>query len=293
MSAGTGGAEDGMQGKVCLVTGATSGIGLVAARELARRGARVVLVGRNPDKCAAALRHLQEQTGSTQVESLLADLSSQQQVRDLARQFLECHQRLDVHVNNAGGIWLRRQQTVDGLEMTFAVNHLAYFLLTSLLLEVLKATAPSRIVNVSSLAHRGATMPFADLMGTRHYRGWPAYKQSKLANLLFTYELARRLEGTGVTVNALHPGFVATGFGGSNGWRGSLLQWLARWFGLTPEEGAQTIVYLAASPAVAGVSGRYFVKEQAVPSSRASYDEAAQKRLWQVSEELTGTVAAR
>jgi retinol dehydrogenase-12 len=287
MSAGTGGGEDGMRGKVCLVTGATSGIGAVAARELARRGAQVVLVGRNPDKCAATIRQIQEQTGSTKVESLLADLSSQQQVRDLARRFLERHPRLDVLVNNAGGMWLRRQETVDGLEMTFAVNHLAYFLLTGLLLDVVKASVPSRIVNVSSAAHRGATLPFDDLMGRRRFRGWQAYKQSKLANLLFTYELARRLEGTGVTANALHPGFVATGFGGNNGWRGSALQMLARWLGLSAEEGARTIVYLAASPEVAGVSGRYFVKERAVSSSPASYDEAAQKRLWQVSEELT------
>jgi NAD(P)-dependent dehydrogenase (short-subunit alcohol dehydrogenase family) len=292
MSADTRRAEEDMRGKVCLVTGATSGIGAVAARELARRGAHVVLVGRNPERCAATLRDIQEQTGSTQVESLLADLSSQQQVRGLARAFLERHRRLDVLVNNAGGMWMRRQETVDGLEMTFAVNHLAYFLLSGLLLDVLKASAPSRIVNVSSGAHRRATLPFDDLMGARRFRGWQAYKQSKLANLLFTYELARRLAGTGVTANALHPGFVATGFGANNGWRGSALQMLARWFAISSEEGARTILYLAASPEVAGVSGRYFVRERAVPSSPASQDEAAQKRLWQVSEELTGTVAA-
>jgi NAD(P)-dependent dehydrogenase (short-subunit alcohol dehydrogenase family) len=282
-----------MRGKVCLVTGATSGIGAVTARELARRGARVVLVGRNPDKSAAAVCQIREQTANTEVESLLANLSSRQQVRDLARGFLERHRRLDVLVNNAGGIWLDRLQTEDGLEMTFAVNHLAYFLLTLLLLDVLKSSAPARVVNVSSRAHRGATIPFDDLQGARRYSGWRAYKQSKLANLLFTYELARRLEGTGVTANALHPGVVDTGFAGNNGWRGRLWQSVARWFAISPEEGARTVVYLAASPQVAGVSGRYFVKEREVASSAESYDENAAKRLWQVSEELTGLAPVR
>jgi NAD(P)-dependent dehydrogenase (short-subunit alcohol dehydrogenase family) len=176
--------------------------------------------------------------------------------------------------------------------MTFAVNHLAYFLLTRLLLDVLKASAPARIINVSSRAHGGVTIPFGDLKAERRYNGWRAYKQSKLANLLFTYELARRLEGTGVTANALHPGLVRTGFASNNGWRGQTWQFFARWLAISPEEGARTVVYLAASPEVAGVSGKYFVKERAVPSSPASYDEAAAKRLWQVSEEQTGLAPA-
>jgi NAD(P)-dependent dehydrogenase (short-subunit alcohol dehydrogenase family) len=275
-----------MQGKVCLVTGATSGIGLVAARELARQGARVVLVGRSEERCASAVEKIQTQTGNRDVTALLADLSSQQQVRQLAQSFQTRYSRLDVLINNAGGIWLRRELTTDGLEMTFAVNHLAYFLFTALLLDRLKASGPARIINVSSAAHRRAKLDFNDLMGERGYRGWRAYCRSKLANLLFTYELARRLEGTGVTANALHPGWVATGFGGNNRWRGRLLQLAARYFAIGPEEGARTIIYLAASPEVAGVSGKYFVEERAVPSSPASYDEAAAKRLWEVSEQL-------
>lgn len=282
-----------MRDKVCLVTGATSGIGLVTAHELAARGARVVLVGRNREKCDAAVRQIQAATGNQQVEALLADLSSQQQVRDLARQFRERHPRLDVLVNNAGGIWRPRQTTVDGLEMTFAVNHLSYFLLTLSLLDLLKASAPSRIVNVSSHAHEGATLDFDDLQGERRYGAWRAYCRSKLANLLFTYELARQLAETGVTANALHPGWVATGFAGNNGWRGRVFQFLARRFALSPEQGARTVVYLAASPEVVGVSGRYFDREKAVASSPASYDEGAAKRLWQVSLELTGLAVAR
>jgi NAD(P)-dependent dehydrogenase (short-subunit alcohol dehydrogenase family) len=276
-----------LQGKVCLVTGATSGIGLVAARELAWRGARVVLVGRNREHTDAAVAHIRAQTGSNEIDGLLADLSSQNQVRALAWQFLQSHPRLDVLVNNAGGLWLDRQLTVDGLEPTFAVNHLAYFLLTQLLLERLKTSAPARIVNVSSAAHRNAIIDFDNLQGEKRYRGWPQYCRTKVMNLLFTYELARRLGDTDVTVNALHPGWVATGFGGGNGLRGRLLQLLARCFAISPEEGARTIVYLASSPDVAAATGRYFVREQAVPSSPASYDQASAGRLWQISEQLS------
>jgi NAD(P)-dependent dehydrogenase (short-subunit alcohol dehydrogenase family) len=283
--------EQKMQGKVCLITGATSGIGLVAARELARQGARMVLVGRNRARSDAAAAQVRAAGGSGEVEVLLADLSSQQQVRDLAARFRERHPRLDVLVNNAGGMWLERRTTVDGLEMTFAVNHLAYFLLTHELLGVLRAGAPARVVNVASGAHRGATLDFDDLKGERGYGGWQAYCRSKLANILFTYELARRLQGTGVTANALHPGWVATGFGRDNGWRGRLLRLAARVFALSPEKGARTVVYLASSPEVAEVSGKYFVRDRAVASSPASYDEAAARRLWQVSLELTGLPA--
>jgi NAD(P)-dependent dehydrogenase (short-subunit alcohol dehydrogenase family) len=275
-----------MQGKVCLVTGATSGIGLVTARELARSGAHVVLAGRNPTRCADAVRHVQEQTGSRNVESLIADLSSRQQVRDLARQFRERHSRLDVLVNNAGGISFTRRETVDGLEMTFAVNHLAYFLLTLSLLDLLRASAPARIVNVASAAHRRAVLDFDDLMGKRHYGGWQAYCRSKLANLLFNSELARRLAGTGVTANALHPGWVATNFGAGGGWPGRLLLFVAGCFALSSEQGARTVVYLASSPEVTGVTGGYFVRERPRLPSLAARDENAARQLWQVSLEL-------
>jgi retinol dehydrogenase-12 len=276
-----------MHGKVCLVTGATSGIGLVVARELARQGARVLLVGRNRDKCESAVRHIQAAT-TQQVEYLLADLSAQSSVRNLALAVRERCPRLDVLVNNAGGIWMRREETVDGLEMTFAVNHLTYFLLTLSLVDLLEASAPARVVNVSSRAHQRAVLDFDDLQGKRRYSGWQAYCRSKLANLLFTYELSRHLQGRGVTANAMHPGWVATGFAANNRWPGRLIYHVAHLFALTPEQGAQTAIYLASSPRVTAISGQYFVKEKAVPSSAASHDEVAARRLWQVSQELTG-----
>ena len=275
-----------MQGKVCLITGATSGIGAVAARELARQWAIVVLVGRNPHKCAAAVRQIQAETGNLAVSALVADLSAQQQVRQLAQQFQDRHARLDVLINNAGGLWMKRELTSDGLEMTFGVNHLAYFLLTHLLLDTLKASAPARVINVASRAHQRAALNFADPMGESRYSGWQAYCQSKLANLLFTYEMARRLADTGVTVNALHPGFVATGFAGNNGWLGRLWQMLMKLIAISPQAGAETILYLATSPAVANITGRYFVRKQAVSSSPASHDEAAARRLWDLSLDL-------
>ena len=199
-----------MEGKVCLVTGATAGIGLVTALELARQGARVIGVGRSPERCAEAARQIREQTGTSAVEFLVADLSSQAEVRRLANQVKAATGRLDVLVNNAGLIRLEREVTVDGLEMTFALNHLAYFLLTNLLLDTVKASTPARIVSVASAAHQGCKMNFDDLQGETKYSPWRAYQQSKLANILFTRELARRLEGTGVTANALHPGYVRT-----------------------------------------------------------------------------------
>jgi NAD(P)-dependent dehydrogenase (short-subunit alcohol dehydrogenase family) len=280
-----------MAGKICLITGATSGIGAVAARALAGQGATTVIVGRDPDKCRATVAQIQAETGRRAVEALRADLSSQEQIRQVARHFRERYRRLDVLVNNAGGMWMKRRVTVDGLEMTFAVNHLAYFLLTQLLLDVLKVSSPARVVNVSSEAHRKAVLDFEDVMGQRRYNGWQAYCRSKLANLLFTYELARRLAGTGVTVSALHPGWVATGFAGNNGWKGRVWQLVARWFALSPEDGARTVIYLATSPEVEGVSGRYFVRQEVVPSSASSYDETAARQLWKLSTDLTGHAA--
>jgi retinol dehydrogenase-12 len=276
-----------VRGKTVLITGATDGIGLVTAHELARMSATVVVVGRNADKTAAVVERLKTETGNAAVEGLVGDLSSQQDIRRLAQQFLERHNRLDVLLNNAGALFHPRRESVDGIEMTFALNHLGYFLLTNLLLDVLKASAPARIVNVSSLAHRRAKLDFDDLQGKRRYFAFRAYSASKLANLLFTFELARRLQGTGVTVNALHPGLVASRFAVKNGWIGGLLRGLIHCFGISPEAGAQTSIYLASSLEVEGVTGKYFQKMKVVESSPASRDEDAARRLWDISELLT------
>jgi len=277
-----------MQGKTCLVTGATGGIGLVTALELARQGARVVLVGRSRERCLEVVEGIRQQTGNTSVDFIVADLSSLEQIRRTAGEFTARHNRLDVLVNNVGAFFWKRQESVDGIEMTLALNHLSYFLLTNLLLDVLKASAPARVVNVSSDAHRGVQMNFDDLQSKRRYTGFRVYAQSKLANVLFTYELARRLEGSGVTANALHPGFVATNFAKNNGFLFRLFMPLAQLSAISPEEGARTSIYLASSPEVEGVTGKYFVRERAVPSSPESYDEQNSRRLWDVSLELTG-----
>jgi NAD(P)-dependent dehydrogenase (short-subunit alcohol dehydrogenase family) len=289
-----------MGAKTILVTGATDGIGKATAIALARTGARVVIVARSEAKGQAARREIADaaravggntDTGgaetAAQVEVLAADLSVQAQVRQAAAEFKRQFDRLDVLVNNAGVLATSLHLTPDGLEETFAVNHLAYFLLTRELLDVLKASAPARIVNVASEVHRGARMMWEDLQYAQHrYVAWGAYGQSKLANLLFTYELARRLEGTGVTVNALHPGTVGTGIGQTYGGATAALVRLARPFLLKPEEGAKTSVYLASSPEVEGVNGRYFSRSRALASSELSYCEPSQKKLWALSEEL-------
>jgi retinol dehydrogenase-12 len=279
--------HDTMHGKVCLVTGATAGIGLATAHALAQKGAVVYIVGRSLDKCAATVYQIQTETGNQAVEYLLADLSSQEQIRVLAAQFQSQVQRLDVLVNNAGAFFLRRQQSVDGIEMTFALNHLSYFLLTNLLLDTLKASASARIINVSSNSHYGSRINFEDLQGQRRYWGNAAYGQSKLANVLFTYELARRLGDSQVTANALHPGFVATNIGSNNGWLARLFLWFAHRKALTPEQGARTSVYLASSPQVAQVTGKFFVKCKQVESDPASYDQETARRVWVISAELT------
>jgi retinol dehydrogenase-12 len=277
-----------MQGKICLITGATSGIGFVTAQALAHQGATVVLVGRNPERAAAAVSSIQQATGNPHVACLMADLSVQDQVRQLAVEFQRRFARLDVLLNNAGAFFSRRSLSVDGLEMTLALNHLAYFLLTHLLLDTLNATPAARIVNVASDAHRNAQFDFTDPQGRQNYRGWRAYSQSKLANLLFTYELARRLATTDTTANAVHPGFVATRFGHNNRGLVGLFVWLAQFTALSPEQGAETLIHLATSPDAARVTGMYFVKKQPVGSSTASYDATAAQRLWQLSAELTG-----
>jgi len=278
-----------MHGKVSMVTGATSGIGRETARELARQGATVVVVGRSREKIETTVNEIKLETGNNSVHSLLGDLSSQGQVRRLAQEFKDQHQNLHVLVNNAGAIFMSRRQSIDNIEMTFALNHLSYFLFTILLLDVLKSTAQARIINVSSNAHENTVMEFEDLQCHRRYRfGTRAYRMSKLANLLFTYELARRLEGTGLTVNALHPGLVATNLISRNGVIGRILAFLLRFRGMTPQEGAQTSVYLATSTDVEEVTGHYFVDRRAVPSSEASCDRDMAARLWQVSMEMTG-----
>ncbi len=271
-----------MKGKVCLVTGATDGVGKVTARELARMGATVIGVGRNAEKSARAQAEIRAAARHDDVHFLLADLAVQAEVRRLAGEVLARWPRLDVLVNNAGALFTSYQETPDGIERTFALNHLAYFLLTVLLLDRLKASAPARIVNVASDAHGGGAMDFDDLNNRAHYSGWNAYNDSKLANILFTYELARRLEGSGVTANAVHPGFVHTNFAAAAGlnMRGPL----------TPDEGADTQIWLASAPELDGVSGKYFVSRRELRSSEASYSVEDARRLWAVSAALTGIV---
>ena len=246
-----------LNGKTCLITGATAGIGRVTALELARLGAKVFLVARDPARGDALAREIREAGGAA--EMLVADLASQQSIRDLAAGFLARDGPLHVLVNNAGVFELSRKVTVDGIENVFAVNHLAYFLLTLLLLDRLRSSAPARIVNVASDAHRWGTIDFEDLQGERSYRSMKIYGRSKLANILFTHELARRLDGTGVTVNCLHPGGVATSLGSQNGRIARVLIALLRPFMRTASDGAKTSVYLSSSPEVTGVSGKYFV----------------------------------
>jgi len=285
-------APGGMSGRTCLITGASSGIGRATALELARMGASLVLVCRDRRRGEDTVDAIRRESGNRGVTLLLADLSSQQSIRQLARDFLATERPLHVLINNAGVVNLQRQVTVDGFEEVFAVNHLAYFLLTLLLLERLEACAPARIINVASDAHKFGGIDFDNLQGERRYRAMRIYGQSKLANILFTYELARRLEGRGVTVNCLHPGAVATGLGKNNGsWARALIAMLRPFF-RTPDGGAATSIYLASAPEVAAVHGRYFVNCREARSSTASYDVAAARRLWALSAALTGLPAS-
>jgi retinol dehydrogenase-14 len=276
-----------MRGKVCLVTGANSGIGRATAMALAMEGATVVMVCRSRDRGEAARADITTQSGNDAVDLLLADLSSHREIRQVAEEFRRRHQRLDVLINNAAAIIGARRVTEDGLEATFALNHLSYFLLTDLMLDMLNASAPSRIVNVGSVAHEGTTIDFDDLQGERRYDGRGAYAVSKLANLLFTYELARRLEGTRVTANCLHPGVVATNITKEAVLWVRLAATLLRPIFLSPEQGAETVIYLATSPDVEGVSGKYFIKKAPVDSSPESYDRDAARRMWEISADLT------
>lgn len=278
-----------MEGKLCMVTGGTSGIGLYTALEIAKLGAVVIIVGRSQTKCENTVRRIQQESGNATVEYSLADLSSQSHIRSVARQFTARYDHLDVLVNNAGSFFLRRRLSVDRIEMTFALNHLAYFLLTLLLLEALEASPSARVINVSSGSHYGEHLNFSDLQLKRFYNPVQAYGRSKLANILFTYELARRLAGTHITANALTPGMVATDIWKKvNRYLTPLIYPVIQRIAHTPLQGAQTSIYLATSPAAEGVTGNYFVDQMSVETSPASYDLSAARKLWQASLDLVG-----
>jgi NAD(P)-dependent dehydrogenase (short-subunit alcohol dehydrogenase family) len=279
--------------RVCLLTGATLGIGRAAAEALVPMGMELVLVARDRARLESLAAELRRRTPGARVGVLAGDLSRMSEVRRIAREFRATHARLDVLANNAGALFARREETSEGLERTLALNHLAYFVLTEELLPVLTASAPSRIVNVSSDAHVGMRLDLDDLSYTRErYRPFVAYGRSKLMNILFTRELARRLEGTRVTANAMHPGFVRSGFGQNNpGFLGKFIK-LGQVFARTPERGAQTLVYLATSPEVEGVSGRYFHDEAESRTSGAAKDMEVARRLWDVSVRLAGPAVA-
>jgi NAD(P)-dependent dehydrogenase (short-subunit alcohol dehydrogenase family) len=282
--------ETSLKGKTAIVTGGTNGIGLVTARELARMGAHVTIISRSEARCFAAAEAIRQETGQP-VEFITADLSTLQGILQAASDFKHHHTRLEILVNNAGALFMNRKVTADGYEMTFALNHLNYFLLTNLLLDLLKASAPARIVNVSSGAHLSGRINFEDLMGEKHYRGMRAYGQSKLANVLFTNELARRLEGTGVTANSLHPGTIRTGFARNNGILYEFGMSVVGLFFPSQEEGAQTSIYLASSPEVEGVTGKYFYKCKEAPTNPIAQDPDVAQELWQVSLELSSQAA--
>ncbi len=282
-----------MREKVVLVSGATSGIGEASARALAEKGATVVVIGRDALRAQATVADIRSTSSNQSIDFLVADLSSLAQVQKLAVEFQSKYERLDVLINNVGAVFFTRQTSVDGYEMTFALNHLSYFLLTNLLLERLKTTAAAvgeaRIVNVSSEAHRGAKMFFDDLMFERRsygYGGLRAYSQSKLANILFTFELSRRLEGSQVIANALHPGLVASNIGKNNGKLGQIYARVARRLGINSSEGAQTVVYLASWPEVKGNTQKYYRQCQSVQADPAAYDLASAQKLWEISEAL-------
>jgi retinol dehydrogenase-14 len=274
-------------GKVVLITGGTSGIGKATATALAAMGARVVVTGRNEERGERAVEEIRRDTGG-EVSLMLADLAVQGDVRRLAEEFQERHDRLDVLVNNAGVVQSERTETPDGIETTLAVNHLAPFLLTNRLLDLLKRSAPSRVITVASEAERWARMDFDDLQSRRKYRGMQVYGMTKLANIMFTFELAERLRGTGGAANCVHPGAVNTSFGTNNRGIMTLLFRAFKPFMRSPEQGADTVIYLASSPDVEGMTGKYLSDRKLITASDMAYDEDLRERLWEISEELTG-----
>jgi NAD(P)-dependent dehydrogenase (short-subunit alcohol dehydrogenase family) len=280
-----------MKGKTVVITGGTSGIGEVAALELAQMGARIVLVGRDKPRAQTTLARLRERGPGLAHTVHYADLTRLAEMKRVAAQIAGVEQRIDVLINNAGAMFAARRVTEDGLERTFALNHMAYFVVTAGLRERLTASAGARIVNTASDAHRGAMVDFDNLQSEKGFGAMQAYGRSKLCNILFTRELARRLHGTGVTANCLHPGFVATRFGDQSGGLISHMVWLAKYFAIPPTEGAKTVVYLAASPEADGVSGKYFYKCRATTPSPAAEDDHAASALWERSVELAGVKA--
>lgn len=279
-----------MEGKVVVMTGATSGIGEVAAERLAEAGATILFVARDQRRAEATLARLAAKSRAPH-RFYRADLSSLSEMKRVGAAIAAEAPRVDVLVNNAGAMFSSRRETADGLELTFALNHMSYFVLTAALLEKLKASAPARVVSTASAAHQGARLDFDDLQNKKNYSGMRAYSRSKLCNILFTRELARRLQGTGVSANCLHPGFVATRFGDEAGGAVGLLIPLAKLFGRRPEKGAETIVHLASSPDVASESGFYYFDCRKTTPSAAAQDDEASRRLWAASEKLAGSVS--
>lgn len=279
-----------MRGKVVVITGATSGIGAVAAEQLAGMGARIVLVARDQTRAESELARLREKAPGVQPAVYFGDLSRLEEMKRVGREIAAAESRIDVLINNAGALFGHRDLTADGLEMTFATNHMSYFVLTEMLRQRL-ASAPARVINTSSDAHRRNKLDFDDLQSAKGYAGFKVYGRSKLCNILYTRELARSLAGTGVTANSLHPGFVATRFGDQSGGGFSVMVRLAKTFAISPEKGAETIVYLASSDEVANVSGEYFYKCRPAKPTKEAQDDAAARRLWRESERLAGLTA--
>ena len=277
-----------MQGKTVVITGGTSGIGEVAARKLAQMGARIVLIARDKSRAQATLARLRKSGPGVAHGAHMADLTQLAQMKRVAGQIAAEEPRIDVLINNAGALFGTRRLTPDGLEHTFALNHMGYFVITQLLRERIVASAPARIVNTASGAHEGAVLDLEDLQSGKSYSATKAYNRSKLCNILFTRELARRFENTGVSANCLHPGFVATRFGDQSGGMISNLVRLAKFFAISPEEGAKTIVYLASSPEIAGITGQYFYKCRATQPSLAARDDRTALLLWERSAALAG-----
>jgi NAD(P)-dependent dehydrogenase (short-subunit alcohol dehydrogenase family) len=277
---------DGMQGKTVVATGATSGIGAIAVERLAAMGARIVFIARNADRAEATLRRLRQAAPGREHRAHFADLSILTEVKRVGAEIAASERRIDALVNNAGAMYLHRRVTVDGLEMTFALNHMSYFVLTGVLRERLIASSPSRIVNTASNAHGAAKLDFDDLQSVKNYGMLRAYSRSKLCNILFTRELARRLGGEGVTANCLHPGFVATRIADEAGGLVGRFAWVSKLFARSPEKGADTIVHLVSSPDVAGENGGYFFDRKRIEPSAAARDAASAVKLWERSEAL-------